>query len=316
MDLVAENRSCVQCHQDVAAEWGNSLHAHSYRDPLFRSALSIEPTPFCRKCHVPESDPERYPEAALADMGVACITCHGTLDDVRGTRKHAADGNRHAVSADPRLATSDACAGCHEFDFFLRPGALMQSTLTEHARSDAKNVPCQDCHMRVGAGGRRHHGFHVLGNDEMLSTAVRVVARRDPLGARFEIEAGDVGHAVPTGDIFRRLELRVEAVDDAGRRLDAAPPEVLQKEFDVELTEVGPDRRLSRDTRVPPPGLGSRELLVLFHRDVSQDRLRWELAYMRMPPWMYASFGMDAAADEVILARGEIPAPPPGPSKE
>ena len=64
------------------------------------------------------------------------MTCHVGEAGVIGVRGRPHDASAHAVLADARLATSLACARCHEFAFPDGGGALMQSTVSEHAGKD------------------------------------------------------------------------------------------------------------------------------------------------------------------------------------
>ena len=86
----------------------------------------------------------------------------------------------------------------------------MQSTLLEHDSSLVSETSCQDCHMSrvTNASGHRHasHDFRVVGLVSRLRESVRVTVEREGrVGIRYHIEAGRVGHSVPTGDLFRRL---------------------------------------------------------------------------------------------------------------
>ena len=196
----AENAKCEGCHREVAAEWRRSMHRQAYTDQVFQQAYSLEPFGFCRGCHAPEADPASEPSVEAADIGVSCVTCHVAEGEIVGT----ADATKpHAVRGDARLATRDACASCHQFDFPRVPGQPMQSTLDEHRRSTKSGTECQACHMQVveGPDGKRHrsHEFAVLGDPSFIRSAVKVSAMR---GASAEIlvdlTADQTGHAFPT----------------------------------------------------------------------------------------------------------------------
>jgi hypothetical protein len=219
------------------------------------------------------------------------------------------------MRAEPALATRAACASCHQFDFPGTTGAPMQDTLREHARSSYAEVDCQSCHMPVvvGADGRtrRSHSFSVIGNEAMLRAAVTVQA--ELVGARaFELrlEGARIGHAFPTGDMFRRLELRARVVGSDGEPKSVARPVHLGRRFGDRARaggELAFDRVPTGDTRVPPPGAGSRRARMSFDRDLATgDELRWQVAYQRMDDAMAASFGVDAVYDEVVVASGRI----------
>jgi hypothetical protein len=314
-----KNASCVACHEDIGREWASSLHRQAWRDPVFQKAYLVEPVAFCRGCHAPESDPASAPTARAMDVGVGCVTCHVENGGVHGV--HASPEALHPVFADARLATPAACASCHQFDFpkeshQLLPQA-MQDTLGEHARSRHAAAPCQSCHMPLvdGPSGRhKSHAFSVVSSPEMIRKAARVTAERlDARTARVEIVADRVGHAFPTGDMFRRLEVRLEALDARGRLLAAAPPVVLARSFeDVPRDPGGRDLTFQRveaaDTRVAPDGTPSRVVLALPHA-VAGARLRWRVVYQRMSTPMAEAFGVSQVLDEILVAEGELPAP-------
>lgn len=148
-------------------------------------------------------------------LGVACVTCHVTEGDglVRSGAARGTDQAPHVVHRDANFGTA-VCARCHEFAF---PGAealgergLMQKTMREHATSSRASESCASCHM-AGEPGRRPHGFTVSRDEAVLRASVSVRLSGTKPGPRtLEIAAVDVGHRMPTGDMFRRLELRFD----------------------------------------------------------------------------------------------------------
>ncbi len=79
------NAECEHCHEDIAAEWRDSLHAQAWTDPAFQRSYEREQKAFCRSCHAPESDPAvgEVSEAA-AHVGVGCVSCHVPGESVDG----------------------------------------------------------------------------------------------------------------------------------------------------------------------------------------------------------------------------------------
>ncbi len=314
-DLAAENARCEGCHEDVAAEWRGSLHRRSWEDPVFLAAYSIEPLAFCRGCHAPEADPERPPDAAARAVGVGCVTCHTASIDVAGRPRPPASGAApHPIGADPALATTAACAGCHEFDFPRREGALMQGTLTEHRASPHSNTACHFCHMKPAPRARgipgKSHRFGVFDQPEVLRAAVSAEAfSRTDRSIVVRLRAAEVGHAFPTGDMFRRLEVRAWAEGAAGDPM-RAPSVVLERVFRVQVGKDGiTDRAEVRDDRVPASG-APRDVVVVFPDAIGGRAVRWEVAYRRMGPTLAASFGLDLEKDQVIVARGMLDVAP------
>lgn len=311
-DAARVNQGCVRCHTEIADEWQRSLHRHAIDDPVFQAALAIEPTPFCRKCHAPESDPSAEPDAPSIAIGIGCTSCHVSGSHILARETRAGSPSDHPVLGDPRIATAAACRGCHQFTFPNRPVVFMQSTLDEHARSSFSQAPCQACHMRkvAGAGGRAHssHDFAVQGRAEVLRSALVIQAARLDDGALVvTLEAGVVGHAVPTGDVFRRLEVSAAAMDGEGRVVSEATPAVLEREFAIQLGPNGTDRIPVADRRVPPPGSDPpREVTLRFPAEVTRHRVQWRVLYRRMDPAMSEVFGIDPDKDAVFVAGGIV----------
>jgi len=214
------NRTCEGCHQAIATEWRASFHARSHTDPSYARAFAIEPLEFCQGCHAPETDPRAPVPVAAAEIGVGCVTCHVVGTDVLAGPEPANVGaSPHAVRRDGRLATSSACSACHEFAFPDRSARarpeLMQATLSEHLKSEQRSVACASCHMPTTTHGGVTHRSHAFagGHDpELVRSAVAVEAERTAIGARITLTPRELGHAFPTGDLFRRLEVSAEAL--------------------------------------------------------------------------------------------------------
>ena len=292
------------------------MHKAAYVDPVFQEAYQLEPFAFCRGCHAPEADPASAPAEGARAVGVGCTTCHVEGEQIVGRSSFAKAGDRHAVVGDARLHTEDACGACHQFDFPAAKGSPMQSTLAEHATSKLSSVTCQGCHMKEvdDGGGKRHtsHTFSVLGDPAMIRSAATVEAARvGGREVRVTIEPGAVGHAVPTGDMFRRLEIRAQAVDPEGRVVLTAPAIHLVRSFADRSTsarEADFARVQVADTRVAAPGSGGgRRVLLRFDRPVANLSVRWSVVYQRMGTAMAASFGVEQAHDEVVVADGVLP---------
>ena len=195
----ADNAACEGCHASIAAEWRSSLHSTSFTDRDFQRPFAADPDPFCKGCHAPESDTK---------IGVACVTCHVTnADALAGPGSAAAP---HALTRTPAFATEAACARCHEFDFpdaRLRQRPLaMQRTIGEHrGRSDT----CASCHM-TRTGGHADHRFAAARDEAVVKSAVGIrVARTSPTAIEVVLAPALVGHAFPTGDLFRRVRVSV-----------------------------------------------------------------------------------------------------------
>jgi len=297
-EKVAANARCEGCHADVAAEWRGSLHAASWDDPVFLSAYAIEPLEFCRACHAPEAPVEETSSPAR-HLGVGCITCHVPTT---GT----ADAASHVTFVRQR-SDGEGCTTCHQFEFPEPQDAAMQSTVAEHAASPEREQSCGACHMRTRDAASAHvdHRFRVQGDAALLRGAVAAMARRDDARlAVVSLRTQTAGHAVPTGDMFRRLVVRATA----GEGADAvhAAPVVLARELVSVMTDHGPRRKQLGDRRLPADGQ-ARAARLVFPRPVDGLPIHWEVVYQRMGPREAALFGVDLDRETVVVADGVLP---------
>jgi hypothetical protein len=154
---------------------------------------------------------------------VGCVTCHVVGGEVLAASRHdvnwGAKAAPHPVLRDARLDGTAACSACHEFEFpdrtARRVPELMQSTVREHARSAQRDQACANCHMPITGSGTTQHRSHAFlgGHDAAwVKSAVSVRAERSLDGVRVTLTPRELGHAFPTGDLFRRLEISAEAI--------------------------------------------------------------------------------------------------------
>lgn len=287
--MVAANTACERCHTEVAVEWRASLHRASWTEPAFQRAFEREPLPFCQGCHVPEADPTSPPSDALAELGTGCVSCHLVPEGVLAAK----DGHSpkratspHAVVRDGRLDGDAACARCHEFSFPsakkpLGPDVPMQSTVGEHTASPAAGQSCATCHMPHAPGRRRSHRFASSRDEERIRSAVQVGAERSsPSSVAITLASNVRGHAFPTGDLFRRVEVLVEAVAP-GEVLVASEAKYLGRHFPLISTSPGGmrHRAVGVDDR-----LGSEQRTITFDLGPEAARLpiRYRVGYQRV----------------------------------
>jgi hypothetical protein len=274
--LTVSARSCVPCHAEVAAQWSQSAHADAFTNELFRASFRHERRAWCVSCHAP------LPEQAagqLRDEGVGCAACHvrdGAILAARPATPEAAQA--HPIVVEPRLLQAEFCAGCHQFNWPittepLRYGAHpMQNTVAEWQASGSAQT-CVDCHM---ADGHRMPGGH---DAERVRRALDVSVAARPRGQlRVRLRARGVGHAVPTGDPFRRLIVQLCATPSC-----ASP---LQEIFFGRRFDDAQEGRLITDTTVPARGERRLDL-------AAPDGARfWRLVYR------YAAVGTERDLDE------------------
>ena len=228
--------ACADCHGEIVAQWSASRHKVAWSNIIFQTEYQQKaPGPFCITCHAPLA--EQAAEALYgspgesAHEGVTCATCHVRAGQILGV----SDGAAHpydGVARDPDAL----CAGCHDFDF---PNSTepMQATVREAQALGAES--CVSCHMPQG-----EHNFKGGHDLETLRGAISVTATRKRDRVEFTIEAKNVGHAVPTGELYRHLTLEIRARGGwtelawLGRRLQRATegdPSVLLTILDTRL---------------------------------------------------------------------------------
>lgn len=307
-----DHEACLSCHPVEAAQWQGSPHQTSFTEATFQTALTLEPRAYCRRCHAPEVDPARPATTGRAELGIACTTCHvheGTILAAPGAAASDADAP-HAIRRSRSFTTASACARCHEFPFpdnALRDHPLaMQRTVSEHAASRFAERSCADCHMPRDEDGRRSHAFLASRDPEFVRSAVRVeVQRMDATTLRVTLHPAEVGHAVPTGDLLRRIEVGAAAVATAGE--GPARRRFLARHFGNRVQRNGARvRDERRDDRVPPDGPRVVELTV---PEAEGHPIRWWVEYQRVAH--QRSFDeADAVLDgSISLAEGTVPAP-------
>lgn len=279
-----EDAACMRCHPHETAQWRGSPHQSSYAESTFQAAIAREPRAYCRACHAPLSDRGVTVDAEAAALGVACTSCHvrdgSVLASTTGTGTAVAP---HPITRSAALDGVDGCAGCHEFPFpdtALRDRPLaMQRTVSEHAASPFAAVSCGGCHMPRGEDGRRSHAFVASRDPQLVRAAVDVEAvRLGPTRVSITLRAADVGHAFPTGDLLRRVEVGAVAV-----RSDAEGPAArrfLARHFGDRVQSSGARVRIEiADDRVPAGGARVVELEV---PESDGHRVRWWVEYQRV----------------------------------
>lgn len=307
-DPVLENAACEACHADVASEWRASEHASAFTDPVFQAAFEVEPTPFCRGCHAPEQAPGDTAEAEGA-LGVACVTCHLAGDAVLAASKAGIHFAPHRVERSVEFAGGGACGACHEFSFGddeRREAPLaMQATSTEHARSGHAEQSCADCHMQRSPAGHRSHRFASTRDSESHRRSVRISAKRPtPTVLRLELALDGVGHAYPTGDLFRRVAVAAEVVGDDYRLLSSTT-RYLARHFTMGRDLEGRPIRVEASDDRAFPGVPSIVELDLGEAAAGRS-IVWNVALERV---LHVSDHREPSADvssRVVLATGEV----------
>lgn len=318
--------TCARCHRRVARQWAGSGHAQAFTSPRFQAAWAPRSQGWCVHCHAPLQsqqdglndgipiDPAARlraptaPASSTAADGVACAACHLREGTVRTPGRPSLWARlAHRAEEDPALTDGTRCAGCHEFAFpehspvwpFSYGSTPLQSTASEweHSAAAAAGTGCVDCHFPRG----RHH----------LPGASTPGLVEDALSAEFVVDCGSVeatvtatgaAHAVPTGDPFRALELRLCPTDCA------AEDPVVTARFGQSFTADATTWQRSTDTRIPPatdgPAASATATLP-----VAPPPGAWAL-YLRLADPRHAHLPPDDQGR--VVARGRL-APPESP---
>jgi hypothetical protein len=200
----------------------------------------------------------------------------------------------------------------------------MQDTFGEWQQSSfaQQNVQCQDCHMpwQTTANGTRYRSHRFVGpSDATLLSQAAVVSvsatktRDGQITVQVQVSPGRIGHAFPTGDLFRRLEMRVwlDGAEQSAQTLGYA------REFSDRYEHITSNvsafvRRQVRDTRVQPPGSGPAEIQALVFHPTALQRasitlVRWKLEHLLMPSPQAAAQGFGTALNRSTVAEGTAP---------
>jgi hypothetical protein len=293
----AEAAGCGRCHAAIHAEWRGSGHASAFEDPVFRAEHDPAPSPFCADCHA----------AGRAQHG------HGAHDGVDCASCHSGD-----ASASADTSGAGACAACHQFAFppgelgthgLYDPADPLQDTVREWQASDAARdgIGCVDCHMPwVGEGEALHRSHRLVGAGDpgLVREAIVATATARSIAEGLEVTVtlapGEVGHRVPTGDMFRRL--RVAAWNNGTEPVE----QWLGRDF-AQLP-ASDDRgfrlRPAFDDRIPAPGDGEPVRVRLVLRGAEARQARWSVELHRMPPDQARARGLDPEELRTPVAEG------------
>ncbi|MCB9780372.1 MAG: hypothetical protein H6742_17540 [Alphaproteobacteria bacterium] len=295
---------CADCHEAVASAFAGSRHAHAATNPAFAVSWAQHPDGWCLQCHAPTVAAQeallgftaipgvRYEDRdTTATAGVTCAVCHLREGPsvASTTSGSAAAAAAHPVTPEPGLGSA-VCGDCHAFQFQQHtprtPLALgdapAQDTLAEW-RASGSVQDCADCHL----DGHRFPGR------ELLDVDVAFVLAPGRVDATLSHSAG---HAVPTGDPFRALELSLCA--------DLACTQVVGAEIlGLQVGRTDTSFEILADTRLPPDGRATCTIAV------AAPPVAWQLHYRLVDP---AHVDLLPAADaRLLVASGLIPSETP-----
>jgi len=223
-------------------------------------------------------DNPRHDET-LRDDAIGCAACHVREGWVEGPTGQAADAP-HRTRASESLTTPGFCTRCHGVEVYVDQLDMVCAFATGReweawraAQPEGAETRCQDCHMPdvshrrwVGAepASGSHHAFpgslipkrpaDAAAFDELRSIfpeGVEMAVAHTPGSpggdgqVRITLTNANAGHAVPTGDPERYLELH--ATVHAGGAQVAGRSEVIRATF-----EWHPKPKLLSDNRLAP----------------------------------------------------------------
>lgn len=313
--------ACGSCHEAEFVAWRGSRHRNAWTNDLMLVGYAAERLDFCVHCHAPSPDAAREIRANLdfyrsldprtgvrpgtvvrvpephAEAGIDCATCHWRDGEVLTSGPAFAP---HPTRETPALRDGSFCLPCHDFAMpetvdgvTTLTSTAMQSTGAEWRawRAAGGEQTCQDCHLPGG-----DHRMRGASDREFLRDAVRVQAVRTPTGAAFTLTSVDVGHHVPTGDLFRHLTLEVAPADGPFTVVHR-----IGRTFTVEGAPPAPaHKRQTADTTLRP---GESRVVQVPGR----TPIRWRLVWHDGSELDEARGLVPLASIVVTLAEGQVP---------
>lgn len=223
------------------------MHRQAFTNPFYQESHAKEPMSWCLNCHSPllmKGDDEKdHRNRILKEEGVSCIVCHVREGKILTAKKPSENSFVHDYIESPVMKKSEFCANCHQFNFptngslnirlskeFRYSNLPMQNTYNEWKLSAwADRKDCQSCHLFPKT--KRSHSFPGGHDLKFLSDAFDVQLQRiSEREFALSISLIKVGHAFPTGDLFRALRIHILA--DKGQLIKEW---VLKKEYTSSL---------------------------------------------------------------------------------
>jgi len=312
--LTGTNRECSPCHESAYNNWNQSRHRVAFTNELYREEHEIRPSAWCVNCHAPLAQVGANPldpkQRIQAEDGISCNVCHVRDNKVIVSKTPLAKNGRpaHDYLVEPSIATAKFCADCHDFPFpavgapaeagrhFNFAALPMQETYTEWSRSGFSKTPCQQCHL-LGETNLTHRfsGGH---DKDSLSQSLKLEAERAPDGRlRVRVYSIGIGHAFPTGDLFRTLRVYLSPNGRSWRELSIG--KVFQKNPHVKDPSKDAGKVLVSDTSIPAPVKGEfvsvREYALDWPADSRQVKYELQLDYTHPHSKLLSKLPMSAA---------------------
>jgi hypothetical protein len=224
ININENSKDCGVCHKEIYSEWETTRHKVAFTNELYKKSHEKEPLVWCLNCHAPflkdKGNPEKIEDRVLTDEGVSCLVCHKRGDKIL-TARIPQNPKEHSYIEVKEMRRSEFCENCHQFNFPVGTGNVphkdfkfsnqpMQNTFTEWQMSYFfGKETCQDCHMKPKDGYRTHSFPGGHNADYLAKTFSLKMNRISNRETKLTIIAKQLGHAFPTGDLFRSLVVRL-----------------------------------------------------------------------------------------------------------
>lgn len=218
------SKECKSCHKEIYAEWEKTRHKVAFTNELYRESHAREPLIWCVNCHAPlmklGGNPEKLEDRVFAEEGISCIVCHKRGEKIL-TSRIPTNPKEHSYLEVKDMKKSEFCENCHQFNFPVGTGNVphkdfnfsnqpMQNTFTEWQLSFFYGKEtCQDCHMKTKTDYKSHSFPGGHNEDYLRKTFSAKLNRISTNELSLVLSAKRLGHAFPTGDLFRTLVVRL-----------------------------------------------------------------------------------------------------------
>lgn len=289
--------SCAQCHEEIAREWGSTLHAQAWNDEIYQEELeSIRRKKSCHGCHAPlpllGTDLSARPKVRpmWREHGVDCRACHLGADGAMHGPRGAKAGGHASVRDEAFLGggSNELCISCHRVSIGPVIGIAKDF---EDGLLGERGLSCVACHMApversmaiddytgeptpVRKG--RSHALQTPRDPSYLAQAFRLEALRTEEGAVLRVH-NRAGHRVP-GLEDRRIVFEVTLINEKGETLAEDELVVSRREYIPfgEFSEVVLQGKRPSDLRIHAThdSLGYDEPVVFLETELELPQAR------------------------------------------
>ncbi|TGL34377.1 cytochrome c554 and C-prime [Leptospira koniambonensis] len=278
--ILGSASDCKVCHKQVYENWSASRHKVAHTNSLYQHSFTIEPMQWCENCHAPLRNISSQ-TIYKREEGISCNVCHVRKGEIITKELPKSDQLYHKYNVVEEFGTEKLCESCHQFNFptwaslsdqakpIQYSDLVMQGTKDEWSGSGfAKESDCIDCHLAPGS--KRSHNFrggHGIENlKESLYVELKYVSSKTIL---VQVHSIGIGHAYPTGDLFRALRLKV--FSDTGKLHEEF---LLRKLYKItskeEREKQSAPKKLIYDSRIPAPEEGQNSAVKEFYLELQE----------------------------------------------